>query len=143
MMKIVALEAQHILEVQLQQAQAYAIPTVTPEHAQALVRAKGIGWTALDSDGQAIACAGIIEMHPQRGMAWALISDAALKQFKTIHRVISAVVRSAPWRRIEMTVDSQHTAGIAWAKRLGFKQEGLMAAYTPDGRDCFLFAKVK
>ncbi|WP_242683746.1 GNAT family acetyltransferase [Paenalcaligenes suwonensis] len=143
MIKIVALEVEHILAVQLQQAQAYAIPIVTAEHAHALVQANGVGWAALDDDGNATACAGIIEMHQQRGMAWALISEAALKQFKTLHRVISAVVRSAPWKRIEMTVDSQHTAGIAWAERLGFKREGLMTAYTPDGRDCFLYAKVK
>ncbi|MFC3864620.1 GNAT family N-acetyltransferase [Alcaligenes aquatilis] len=142
-MKIVALTSEHLLSVQLQQAQAYAIPTVTPEHAQALVSANGVGWAALGDDGAAIACAGIVEMHPQRGMAWALLSDAALSQFKTIHRVVSRVVESAPWRRLEMTVDSQHAAGIAWAERLGFKCEGLMAAYTPDGRDCFLYAKVK
>jgi RimJ/RimL family protein N-acetyltransferase len=76
-------------------------------------------------------------------MAWAMFSEGALRQFKLIHRVVRAVLNGAKWRRIEMTVDANHAAAIAWAERLGFEREGLMRAVTPDGRDCFLYAKVK
>ena len=141
-MKIVRLAPEHITAVQLQSAQGYAAPLINPEHAHQITDAKGIGWAAV-SDDQVIACAGIIEMHPERGMAWAMLSDSALRQFRLIHRTVSAVVNAAPWRRIEMTVDAQHQEAISWAERLGFECEGLMRAYTPDGRDCFLYAKVK
>lgn len=141
-MKIVALTPAHVLAVQMQQAQAYASSLITAQHAADLATAKGVAWAGLDGD-TVIGCAGLLEMHPQRAMAWAMFSNDALRQFKTIHRIVSNAIEAAPWRRIEMTVDAQHRAAIAWAERLGFECEGLMAAYTPDGRDCFLYARVK
>lgn len=140
-MKIVRLQAEHVLAVQLQEAQAFALPMIDIAHARQLVESEGVGWAALDGD-DVIACAGIVQAHAQRGMAWAMFSQRALQQFKLIHRVTRHVLASAPWRRIEMTVDARHEAAIAWAERLGFEREGLMRAATPDGRDCFLYAKV-
>lgn len=141
-MKIVALKPEHILAVQLQPAQDFAMPFVTERQAVDIAAARGIGWTAMDGD-QVLACAGIVHVHDERGLAWSMISEGALRQFKTIHRVISRVVDSAPWRRVEMIVDCEHAAGRRWAERMGFEQEGRMRAYTPDGRDCFLYARVK
>jgi RimJ/RimL family protein N-acetyltransferase len=134
--------AAHVQAVQLQEAQAFAMPMISAEHAQQLVAADGVAWAALVGD-DVIACAGIVQAHEQRGMAWAMFSERALRQFKLIHRVVRAVLNGAKWRRIEMTVDANHAAAIAWAERLGFEREGLMRAVTPDGRDCFLYAKVK
>ncbi|MGE4334966.1 MAG: GNAT family N-acetyltransferase [Pigmentiphaga sp.] len=141
-MRIIALRPEHILAVQLQPAQDFAAGFVTAEQAQGIVAAPGIGWAA-EVDGQVIACAGIVQMHDERGTAWAMLSADALRHFKTLHRVIGAVLDRAPWQRIEMTVDVRHDAGCRWAERLGFVQEGRMRAYTPDGRDCFLYARVK
>lgn len=118
------------------------MPMITAEHAQQLANADGVAWAALDGE-DVIACAGIVQVHEQRGMAWAMFSERALCQFKLIHRVVRAVLEGTQWRRIEMTVDVRHSAAIQWAERLGFKREGLMRAVTPDGRDCFLYAKVK
>jgi RimJ/RimL family protein N-acetyltransferase len=134
--------AAHVQAVQLQEAQAFAMPMISAEHAQQLAAADGVAWAALDGD-DVIACAGIVQAHEQRGMAWAMFSEGALRQFKLIHRVVRMVLHGAKWRRIEMTVDANHAAAIAWAERLGFEREGLMRAVTPDGRDCFLYAKVK
>ncbi|SPU49841.1 Uncharacterised protein [Bordetella trematum] len=141
-MRIVRLQAEHVQAVQLQDAQAFALPMIDVEHARQLASAQGVAWSALDG-GQVIACAGIVQAHAQRGMAWALFSGAALQKFKLIHRVTRDVVNSAPWRRIEMTVDVNHAAAVSWAERLGFQREGLMRAATLDGRDCYLYAKVK
>ncbi|CAB3931644.1 GNAT family acetyltransferase [Achromobacter insolitus] len=141
-MKIVQMTAAHVQAVQLQDAQAYALPMVTAEHAQQLAAADGVAWAALDGD-EVIACAGIVQAHEQRGMAWAMFSECALRQFKLIHRVARLVLAGAKWRRIEMTVDINHAAAIQWAERLGFEREGLMRAVTLDGRDCYLYAKVK
>lgn len=141
-MKIIALQAAHILDVQLQPAQDFATPFVTQQQAIDIAASKGIGWSA-EVDGQIIACAGIVHIHDERGVAWAMLSADALRHIKTLHRVIGRVVANAPWRRIEMTVEASHDAGCRWAERLGFQREGLMRAYTPDGRDCFLYARVK
>ncbi|WP_067753098.1 hypothetical protein [Orrella dioscoreae] len=141
-MKIVRLTPEHILAVQLQPAQAFAHALVDLKNAQDLADSPGVAWSAVEG-GEVIACAGILELHAERGMAWAMLSERALRQFKTIHRVVSQVVDAAPWRRVEMAVDARHATACAWAERLGFKREGHMQAYTADGRDCFLYARVK
>ena len=142
MIKIVALRAAHITAIQLQQAQSGTAAHMDSVQARALVDADGVGWAAEDEQGRVIACAGIVEMHRQRGLAWAMFSDTALSRFKIIHRVATRVLAASPWRRVEMHVDCNHAAGCRWAERLGFVSEGVMKAVTPDGRDCFLYARV-
>ncbi|KAG1253392.1 hypothetical protein G6F68_011358 [Rhizopus microsporus] len=118
------------------------MPMISAYNSKQLAAHDFVSWSSLDGY-ELIACAGIVQAHEQRGMAWAMFSERALRQFKLIHRVVRAVLNGAKWRRIEMTVDANHAAAIAWAERLGFEREGLMRAVTPDGRDCFLYAKVK
>jgi len=142
MLRIIALKAEHLLAVQMQPAQGHGQRYVTEAMAGELVEADGIGWAG-EQDGRIIACAGILQMHEARGCAWAMFATDALAHFKTIHRVVLAVLAASPWQRIEMTVDTRHAAACRWAHRLGFAREGLMRAYTPDGRDCYLYARIK
>lgn len=132
----------HIQAITLQPAQACVQGVLTAEFARDLTQHKGVGWAAV-RDGRVIAAAGIVEMWEHRATAWALFSQDAIDGFIQIHRAVRDVLADAPWRRVEMTVDAQHDAGVRWAERLGFQCEGRMRAYTADGRDCFLFAKVK
>ena len=132
----------HIMAINLQPAQQFALGLLTPEYASQIVEQRGVGWTAMH-EGRPIACAGIVEAWEGRGLAWALFSEQALRHFTSIHRAARNVLADAPWRRIEMTVDATHEQGIRWAQRLGFEQEGLMRSYTRDGRDCYLFARLK
>lgn len=143
MIKFIALQPHHITAIQLQRAQAGTAGHMTAAHAKALVEAAGVGWAAVGPEDGVIACAGIVEMHQHRGLAWAMFSDSALARFKIIHRVAVQVLSASPWRRVEMHVDCQHAAGCRWAERLGFRVEGVMQAVTPDGRDCFLYARVR
>ena len=46
-------------------------------------------------------------------------------------------------RRVEATVDSGFMAAHRLMLMLGFKREGRMIAYLPDGRDCDLYARVR
>jgi len=141
-LKIIALKPEHLLAVQMQPEQAHGQKYVTFEVAQELITSPGVGWAA-EYDGHVIACAGIVHIHDGRGHAWGMFSQAALAHFKTIHRVVREVVQSCPWRRVEITVDCHHLAARRWAERLGFECEGTMRAYTPDGRDCFLYARIR
>jgi len=144
-MKIVALQPSHLLDIDLQAAQASGFSgrlAMTTQQAADIVAASGVSAAAVDGD-QVIACAGIVDLHGGRGHAWAMFSARALAQFKTIHRVVLAVLAAAPWRRIEMAVDCEHASACRWAQRLGFACEGRMRAYTPDGRDSFLYARIK
>lgn len=132
----------HVTEIHLQPAQQLVQAVLSPEYAEQLVAQPGVAWAAL-LDGQTLACAGMTEVGPQRAIAWALFSEAALRHFGPIHRATRQILAEVPWRRVEMAVDAQHVAAIRWAERLGFAREGLMRAYTADGRDCFLYARVK
>lgn len=134
--------AAHILSVELQPAQASVAGVITRDYAEHLCSLKGVGW-AITDEGVTLACGGIVEIWPNRAQSWALLSDEAIYRFKAVHRLVTGVLRDAPWRRIEMDVDAGHAAGIAWADRLGFVSEGTRRKYTVDGRDVILFAKVK
>lgn len=132
----------HVTEIRLQPAQELAQAVLSPEYAEQLCAQPGVAWAAV-MGGQTLACAGMTEITPQRAIAWALFAPAALRHFGPIHRATGRILAEAPWRRLEMAVDARHAAAIRWAERLGFEREGLMRAYTADGRDCFLYARVK
>lgn len=136
------LRPEHIVSVQLQPAQSRVAGVITLDYAEHLCTLRGVGWAVTDGN-ITMACGGIVEAWPNRAQSWALFSAEVLPRFRAVHRLVTNVLNDAPWRRIEMDVDAEHAAGIAWATRLGFQNEGLRRAYTADGRDVFLFARVK
>jgi len=141
-MQIVALTPEHLLRVPLQAAQGWAGAFMTPQLADEIVASAALGASAVEN-GRVIACAGLMQLHQERAQAWAMFSAQALARFKTLHRVIQATLNAARWRRVEMYVDCQHDKAQAWARRLGFECEGRLRSVTPDGRDCYLYARIK
>ncbi|SMG01070.1 GNAT family acetyltransferase [Burkholderia singularis] len=136
------LAPEHILSIELQPAQARVAGALTRAYAEHLSALPGIGWALVDG-GMTLGCGGIVEIWENRAQAWTLISPVLLRRFHVAHRMVRDVLHDAPWRRIEMDVDATHAAGIAWARRLGFVEEGVRRKYTIDGRDVILFARVK
>ncbi|KVE27256.1 GNAT family acetyltransferase [Burkholderia singularis] len=133
---------EHILSIGLQPAQAHVAGVLTHAYAEHLCSLPGVGW-ALVENGVTLGCGGIVEIWENRAQAWTLISPELLLRFRLAHRMVRDVLNDAPWRRIEMDVDAEHCAGISWARRLGFIEEGVRRKYTVDGRDVILFARVK
>lgn len=137
-MNIVPLERDHLKEISVQPAQAaeYA-------HADALASPLGMGWAAL-VDGEPVACAGLVEVWEGRAYAWAILSDNAGPYMLPLTREIRSKLDAAPFRRIEMAVDADFDAGARWAEMLGFRCEtpAPMAAYLPNGRAAYLYARV-
>lgn len=136
------LRPDHFPRLRLQDNQASLQAVLTESYGADLVAQGGVAWAAV-MDGEVIAAAGMFEVWSGRALGWALFSDTALANFIAIHRVARKVLADCPWRRIEIAVDRNHAAGVRWAERLGFQREGLMRAYTADGRDCFLYARVR
>jgi hypothetical protein len=61
-----------------------------------------------------------------------------------VHRATQRMLTATTIRRIEAHVDCNYAAGHRWVAMLGFvKEGGPMRAFTPDGRDCDLYARVK
>lgn len=142
-MHIVPFEAEHALRLTLQYAQAMVdSEQIKPAYAQALEHAGG-GWTAID-DGEVIACAGMVEQWQGRALAWAMLSgDIGPMRFMRVSRAVRKALGMAQYRRIEMQVDADHPQAIRWAQMLGFEVESKMRAFLPDGRDAYMFVRIR
>ncbi len=115
---------------------------VTPELAAALV---GPHAFTAHHEGRVLACAGVIEMWPDRAMAWAWISSVAGPYFAGVHRAVRRFLDVCPFRRVELTVLAGFEPGMRWARMLGFTLETPepMRAYGVDGCDYYLWARVR
>lgn len=137
-------KADHIAELELQDAQAYfGDQLMTPGYAE-MLEAGCDGFTAL-ADGQVVACAGCTEIWTGRAIAWALISKDAGLSMVPLHRAVSGYLMASKHRRIEAWVDVGFDAGSRWLEMLGFTCEtpSPMQGFRPDGGACFLYARVK
>lgn len=114
------------------------------EHREALESPFGYAWTGFVDD-RPVACAGVVELWRDRGQAWALLDVTAGRHMMRITRAIRHQLDALPFRRIEMAVDVDFPEAIRWALLLGFNLETPqpMKAYTPDGRACYQFARIR
>lgn len=141
-MRIVPFEPDHLKQLLLQPSQAMMQPLLdSAEYAQSLKDA-GPAYSLVDGD-EVFACAGLIPQWEGRAVAWALISEEAGPHFLRITRAVRRCFDLHPFRRIETAVSHDFQQGHRWAQMLGFTREGLMRSYTPDGRDCDLYARVQ
>jgi hypothetical protein len=102
----------------------------------------GLAWTA-EHDGVVLGIAGLAPQWENRALAWALISDTAGPQFRKIHAAVSRFLEVSEFRRIEANVDVGFDAGERWMRLLGFKYEGYLTAFRPDGADMLMYARIK
>jgi hypothetical protein len=105
-----------------------------------------VSFTAMRGD-QPIACAGVIPAWPGRGVAWCIFAEGMRgAMIVAIHRHMAAGLWDCHtrlgMRRIEMGVHTSYVDGHRWARMLGFKREGTMRLYSPDGTDTDLYARI-
>lgn len=62
--------------------------------------------------------------------------------FKSIKRMAEAYLERFEFHRLQMTIAEGWDQGRKWAKKLGFKEEGFMEKYGPNGESEHLFARV-
>jgi|TARA_R110000765_G_scaffold76518_1_gene149948 hypothetical protein len=140
MFEVVPFKAEHLAAIQLQSMQAHLSNWVTLEEGVGLEQSPG--YTAF-SDGKPIGAAGVLPLWMGRAMAWAFIAKSTPQDFLKGHRVVKKFLDGCHIRRIEMTVDCDFPAAHRWAKMLGFEMEcERMKHYSPDGRDCALYARI-
>lgn len=139
MIEIVDFDRAHLSAMAVQSAQLAGVGQFKDCSQEAF----GLAYTAMDN-GKPVACAGIVEVWPGRGYAWALLSEQAGRWMVQISRAVRRAIALSGLRRIEMAVDADFVAGRRWAVMLGFILETPepMRAYLPDGRDAYLFSKV-
>lgn len=141
-MKIVPFEPDHLKTLLLQPSQVMLQPTLSdPTYATSLYTA-GPAYS-LVGDDEVLACSGLIPQWENRAIAWALIGKEAGRHFLMIHRAVRNAIDLHRYRRIETAVAADFEQGHRWMRMLGFELEGRMRAYTPDGRDCDLYARIQ
>ena len=142
MIAIARMRPEHVAGFRLQRKQAMLAGNLAdPDYVAALV-GSGHAYTAL-VDGRAIAFGGCLELRKDRAYMWSLIGEDAGPHMRVLVRATAGFLKAAPWRRIEAAVASDFRAGHRLVRLLGFEFEGRMKAYSPDGADHDLYAKVK
>lgn len=140
-MNLERFKAEHLESLSLQDAQADMTRYLSRNYGAVLERS-GPAFTAT-AESRVLGCAGIETVWSNRGIAWSLLGRLKPHELLWVHRRVGAFLSVQRLRRVEMTVDAKHDAGRRWALMLGFRHEGTLRAYTPDGRDCELYARIK
>ena len=140
-MMVVPFNREHIENMVIQQRQQNLRHLLTDEVCASLEQ--GQSYSALDGD-EVLACAGTIEIAPGRAIAWAYISENIGTRMVGVTKAINHFLKATQYRRIEMDVDCDFAQAHRLAYLLGFSLEcERRVSYTPDGRDCALYAMVK
>ena len=132
----------HLVELRTQPRQPKNMVMFTdPDIGQAL--AQGKSYTVFDSDGVVQACMGMDEQWPGRALCWALLSADLRHLMLPISVRARRVFDESGYRRLEAYVDPTFAEAIRWVELLGFKREGLMKKFTPEGDDQLLYARTR
>lgn len=141
-MIVVPFEPEHLDRLELQYAQLGALEVLgNPSYAISLKKA-GPAFSAVIDD-EIIAALGIIPQWQNRAIAWGLIGAKANRHLLAVHRAVKRFLNMTEYRRIETSVAVNFAEAHRWAQMLGFEREGTMRAFTPDGQDCDLYARVR
>jgi hypothetical protein len=93
---------------------------------------------------EVLCCAGVVAMNVGRGVAWAYLSADLKERMISVTRAVKRYLNIAAFHRIEMHVDCDFKEAHRWAEMLGFNMEcERMIAFTPDKRDCALYAMTR
>lgn len=138
-MHIEKFKPEHLAQMRIQAAQIGRYSS--QEYANTLAHS-GTALTAFE--GEILMCAGCVDYGHKRGSLWAVVSPAASDHFLGLHRAARRFVESLCMERIEATVEAGFIPGCRWLELLGFVCETPkpMRAFTPDGRDHYLYARV-
>jgi hypothetical protein len=142
MITVARMKPEHADGFRLQERQSVLAGNLSDPGYVAALCASGNAYTAL-VDGRAVAFGGCLEMWPGRAFMWSLIGEDAGRHMRFLVRAADGYLKAAPWRRIEAAVACDFEAGHRLVRMLGFEFEGRMRAFSPDGADHDLYARVK
>lgn len=154
--RFVPYKAQHLMYVDLQDAQKYFEPLIDdPEYAVSLEQI-GPAWTCMKGD-RVLGCGGFQEYYFGRAAIWALLAKNIGAAMVPIHRRVFMEIHKSPYRRIEAVVapslvpvshgfelPDTFIKGHLWMDMLGFRVEVPHArCYLSDGKAATLYVKTR
>lgn len=140
-MDVVPFEVEHLETIMLQPAQQHFFSYFDPAYSHAL-KLSGPAFTGIH-EGRVLGCAGLVKQWENRAIAWALLSGDIGNEFVRIHRAVHRFLELTSFDRVEAHVDADFEQGHRWIHMLGFKQEGYMKQFNPNGGDAVLYARLK
>lgn len=91
-----------------------------------------------------VGAAGIIPLHANCGLAWAMLGNDAGPYMLQLTRKVRNALDITPYKRVEMRVVCEFEEGHRWAKALGFTVEApRMRKSSSRGNDETLYARVR
>ena len=95
-------------------------------------------------DGEIVGSAGLIKLWPGVAEAWmvtgTLTNNHALSFHKCVKHGLNRLIETLGLHRVQISVYQYYDMSIKWVERLGFKSEGLMDKYGPDGSNFYRYA---
>lgn len=138
-MNVIPFQIEHLRSLSLQDLQARTLSCLTMDYLHVL-KASGPALSA-EIDGRFIACAGIAEQFGGSGTMWAVLAKDAGPYFVRLHKCAERFLSLSRLRRIEATSEVTFLQGCRWLELLGFKSEGIMRSYGPQGEDHVRYAR--
>lgn len=125
----------------LQDKQAWTFDHMNKDNFAKNMNSAGPSFALVGKNNIVLGVAGVWMLENHRGLAWSLISKNIGTDFIHFHKAVSAFLDWQDVQRVEMALLTDFEQSIRWAKMLGFKAEGLMHKYFPNGADALLFAR--
>jgi len=101
---------------------------------------------SLYMDGKVEACLGLMMLWDGNADVWTLTSRKVQSHpvafHRTVVRILDSYQKGLNLNRISAATPANFMVGCKWLETLGFKQEGKMINYGPDGQDWWLYARV-
>ena len=122
-----------------------SVGTMKPEHdwEQHMERAaQHDAFTGVEN-GHIIGAAGFIPMWDGVAECWFIGSDRIQTRLKTVIKTTKDIIGKMPYTRMHANVKADWAEAIRFAQFLGFKKEGLMKKFGPEGADYFVMGRIK
>lgn len=129
-----------LMNMELQPTQEYMREQMTAQYCHDLL-ASGDSYCAT-VDGNVIACIGLINFWPTRRYVWAFLAPSAERHKIALFKAIRLWLKYHGTGRLESAVVPTNMKDVRFAERLGFRSEGLMEKWTPEGNDVYLYARI-
>jgi RimJ/RimL family protein N-acetyltransferase len=116
------------------------LETMAEQHAK-----KGIGYT-IWFDEVPVLCGGIDFYWPRVGEAWMLLTEWVVEHPMMLVRItkecMNELIRIHNVKRCQATINTSDSVSIRFCELYGFKREGMLKSYGPDGSDYYMYGRV-
>jgi RimJ/RimL family protein N-acetyltransferase len=101
----------------------------------------------LEADSSVVGVIGCAPIWPGVGEGFTLLNDRIYDYPKEVtqatREMIQVMFDGLRLHRMQCHVKADYEAGHKWAKGLGFKREGLMKKYLPNGEDAYMYGRTQ